>query len=167
MTAMKSLFFHQLQAVKGELMISIQQADFDVGAEYAALVAGATAAGAAVIFVGRVRDLNLSHPVRGMELEHYPGMTEKVLQDITDKARQRWQILNLKIIHRVGLLAPGDQIVFVGIVSVHREDAFSAAGFIMDHLKTRAPFWKKEKTPDGDVWVEAMVKDEQSVRRWD
>ena len=127
-------------------MISVQQADFDMGAEYAALTEENKAAGAAVIFVGRARDMNMAHAVQGMELEHYPGMTEKSLQEIAAEAQQRWQILDLKIIHRVGVLLPGDQIVFVGVVSAHREDAFSAAEFLMDYLKTRAPFWKKEKT---------------------
>lgn len=147
-------------------MISVQQVDFDVGAEYAALTEGNKAVGAAVIFVGCVRDLNLARSVQGLELEHYPGMTEKSLQEIADDAQQRWQILDLKIIHRVGVLAPGDQIVFVGVVSAHRQDAFSAAEFLMDYLKTRAPFWKKEKTAEGDVWVEVQAKDEQAAQRW-
>lgn len=148
------------------MMISVQQADFDVGAEYVALTDENKAAGAAVIFVGRVRDMNMAHSVQGMELEHYPGMTEKSLYEIAAEAQRRWQILDFKIIHRVGVLLPGDQIVFVGVVSAHREDAFSAAEFLMDYLKTRAPFWKKEKTAEGDVWVEAQIKDEQAARRW-
>lgn len=148
-------------------MIVIQQNDFDVGAEYKALTAGDTAAGAVVTFVGRVRDLNLARNVLGLHLEHYPGMTEKSLQAIVDEAKGRWSILRYKIIHRVGDLYLGDNIVFVGVTSAHRDDAFNAANFLMDYLKTRAPFWKKELTDQGSVWVESQEKDTQAAKRWE
>jgi len=148
-------------------MISIQHEDFDVGAEYNALIANDTSAGAVVTFVGRVRDLNLARNVLGLHLEHYPGMTEKSLQAIVDEAQSRWKILRCKIIHRVGDLHLGDNIVFVGVASAHREDAFSAADFLMDYLKTRAPFWKKELTDQGSVWVESQEKDASAAKRWE
>lgn len=148
-------------------MISIQHEDFDVGAEYKALVANDTSAGAVVTFVGRVRDLNLARNVLGLHLEHYPGMTEKSLQAIVDEAQSRWKIVRCKIIHRIGDLHLGDNIVFVGISSAHREDAFSAADFLMDYLKTRAPFWKKELTDQGSVWIESQEKDASAAKRWE
>ena len=148
-------------------MISIQREDFDVGAEYKALTDQDTAAGAVVTFVGRVRDMNLSRHVVGLHLEHYPGMTEKSLQSIVDEAKTRWNILRYKIIHRIGDLQLGDNIVFVGITSVHREDAFNAAEFLMDYLKTRAPFWKKELTTQGNIWIESQEKDAQAAKRWE
>ncbi len=147
-------------------MISIQEHDFDVGEEYKALIANDTAAGAVVTFVGRVRDLNLNRTVQGLHLEHYPGMTEKSLQAIVDEAQSRWKILRYKIIHRVGDLHLGDNIVFVGVTSAHREDAFQAADFLMDYLKTRAPFWKKELTDQGSIWIESLEKDESTAKRW-
>jgi molybdopterin synthase catalytic subunit len=147
-------------------MISIQVEDFDVGAEYKALTEQDTAAGAVVTFVGRVRDMNLSRNVLGLHLEHYPGMTERSLQTIADEAKMRWSILRYKIIHRVGDLQLGDNIVFVGVTSAHREDAFHATEFLMDYLKTRAPFWKKELTTQGSVWVESQEKDAQDAKRW-
>lgn len=148
-------------------MISIQQDDFDVGAEYKALTENDTSAGAVVTFVGRVRDLNLARNVLGLHLEHYPGMTEKSLQAIVDEAQSRWKILRCKIIHRIGDLQLGDNIVFVGVTSAHREDAFSAADFLMDYLKTRAPFWKKELTSQGSVWIESQEKDAHAAKRWE
>jgi molybdopterin synthase catalytic subunit len=148
-------------------MISIQQEDFDVGAEYKALITDDTAAGAVVTFVGRVRDLNLAREVLGLHLEHYPGMTEKSLQAIADEACARWKILRYKIIHRIGDLHLGDNIVFVGVTSAHREDAFHAAEFLMDYLKTRAPFWKKELTKEGSAWVESQAKDVSAAQRWE
>jgi len=148
-------------------MISIQHEDFDVGAEYKALTAQDTAAGAVVTFVGRVRDMNLSRDVLGLHLEHYPGMTEKSLQAIVDEAKARWKILRYTIIHRVGDLQLGDNIVFVGVTSAHRDDAFHAAEFLIDYLKTRAPFWKKELTAQGSVWIESQLKDEQAAKRWE
>lgn len=147
-------------------MISVQSADFDVAAEYASLVDNDVDAGAVVLFVGRVRELNLSRQVTGLLLEHYPGMTEKALEDILEEARSRWQLLRCRIIHRVGLLTLGDQIVLVGVTSPHREQAFAAAEFLMDYLKTRAPFWKKEMTETGDHWVDAQEKDIASAQRW-
>ena len=148
-------------------MIFIQQEDFDVGVEYKALIENDTAAGAVVTFVGRVRDLNLERNVLGLHLEHYPGMTEKSLQLIVDEAKTRWQLLRYKIIHRIGDLHLGDNIVFVGVSSAHREDAFHAAEFLMDYLKTRAPFWKKELTAQGNVWIESQEKDAQAAKRWE
>ncbi len=148
-------------------MISIQQNDFNVGDEYAALVANDTAAGAVVTFVGRVRDLNLAREVQGLQLEHYPGMTEKSLQEIVAQAQSRWKILRWRIIHRIGNLYLGDNIVFVGVSSAHREDAFHSAEFLMDYLKTRAPFWKKELTADGSVWLDSQEKDQQAMQRWE
>lgn len=153
--------------MNNQMMICIQQNDFDVGEEYKALVGNDTSAGAVVTFVGRVRDLNLARNVLGLHLEHYPGMTEKSLQTIADEARSRWNILRCKIIHRVGDLQLGDNIVFVGVSSAHREDAFNAANFLMDYLKTRAPFWKKELTEQGSIWIEAQEKDSIAAQRWE
>ncbi|MGB3609222.1 MAG: molybdopterin synthase catalytic subunit MoaE [Cellvibrio sp.] len=147
-------------------MISVQTADFDVAGEYAALTAGDVDAGAVVLFVGRVRELNLARQVTGLLLEHYPGMTEKALEEILAEARSRWQLIRCRIIHRIGRLTLGDQIVLVGVTSPHREQAFAAAEFLMDYLKTRAPFWKKEMTSDGEFWVDAQEKDEVSAQRW-
>ncbi len=147
--------------------ISVLRDDFDVGQEYSALIADDTAAGAAVFFVGRVRDFNDGQAVTGLSLEHYPGMTEKILEQILEEAKQRWQLVSARIIHRVGDLQLGDQIVFVGVTSAHREHAFQAAEFLMDFLKTRAPFWKKEINQEGKtVWVEAKDKDNHAVERW-
>jgi molybdopterin synthase catalytic subunit len=148
-------------------MIVIQKNDFDVGEEYKALVADDTSAGAVVTFVGRVRDLNLDRQVLGLHLEHYPGMTEKSLRTIVDEAQSRWKILRCKIIHRIGDLHLGDNIVFVGVTSAHREDAFNAANFLMDYLKTRAPFWKKELTGQGNIWVESQETDVVAAKRWE
>jgi len=148
-------------------MISIQHEDFNVGAEYKALTENDTTAGAVVTFVGRVRDMNLSRHVTGLHLEHYPGMTEKSLQSIVDEAKTRWNILRYKIIHRIGDLQLGDNIVFVGVTSAHREDAFNAVEFLMDYLKTRAPFWKKELTTQGNIWIESQEKDAQAAKRWE
>ncbi len=148
-------------------MIFIQESDFDVGIEYRALTDNDTSAGAVVTFVGRVRDLNLARNVLGLRLEHYPGMTEKSLEEIASEAKNRWNILRYRIIHRVGDLRLGDNIVFIGVTSAHREDAFSAASFLMDYLKTRAPFWKKELTDQGSLWVESHEKDAQAAKRWE
>ncbi len=148
--------------------ICVQQKDFDVGQEYSALIAGNAAAGAVVFFVGRVRDFNDGRLVAGLSLEHYPGMTEKILEQILTEAKLRWDLVSARIIHRVGELRLGDQIVFVGVTSAHREHAFQAAEFLMDFLKTRAPFWKKEITQEGkNVWVEAKNKDGEAAERWD
>ena len=148
-------------------MISIQQNDFSVGDEYAALVTNDTAAGAVVTFVGRVRDLNLAREVKGLHVEHYPGMTEKALQQIVEQATSRWKILRWRIIHRIGDLYLGDNIVFVGVSSAHREDAFQAVEFLMDYLKTQAPFWKKEFTGNGSIWLESQEKDHITCKRWE
>jgi molybdopterin synthase catalytic subunit len=147
--------------------ICVQQNDFDVGQEYSALIAGDATAGAVVFFVGRVRDFNDGQAVTGLSLEHYPGMTEKILEQILEEAKQRWQLVSVRIIHRIGDLQLGDQIVFVGVTSAHREHAFQAAEFLMDFLKTRAPFWKKEINQEGKtVWVEAKNKDDKAAGRW-
>jgi molybdopterin synthase catalytic subunit len=119
-----------------------------------------------VFFVGRVRDMNHARDVKSMSLEHYPGMTENILQNILDEANSRWELIAAHIVHRVGELQVGDQIVFVGVTSAHREHAFQAAEFLMDFLKTQAPFWKKELTTQGSVWVEENVKDVDASKRW-
>ncbi len=147
--------------------ICVQQNDFDVGQEYSALIADDATAGAVVFFVGRVRDFNDGHSVAGLSLEHYPGMTEKILEQILEEARRRWQLVSARIVHRIGDLQLCDQIVFVGVTSAHREQAFQAAEFLMDFLKTRAPFWKKEMNQQGKiVWVEAKNKDGEAARSW-
>ena len=146
--------------------IRVQQEDFDIGAEIAALRAGDARVGAVASFVGTVRDLNDGSGVTAMTLEHYPGMTERSLAAICVQASERWDILNALVIHRVGELKPLDQIVLVAVTSSHRGEAFAACEFIMDFLKTQAPFWKKEATPQGERWVEARDSDEQAAGRW-
>ncbi|WP_039914138.1 molybdopterin synthase catalytic subunit MoaE [Cellvibrio mixtus] len=148
--------------------IAVQIDDFDVGQEYSDLVANDVSAGAVVFFVGRVRDFNDGKNIASLSLEHYPGMTEKILQQILDEARRRWQLVSARIVHRIGDLQLGDQIVFVGTASAHREHAFQAAEFLMDFLKTSAPFWKKEKSRDGSFgWVESKDKDDKAAKRWE
>ena len=146
--------------------IRIQEADFDVGAELAALRAGDARVGALASFVGLVRDINDGSDVRGMRLEHYPGMTEKALAAIVEDAGQRWPIYDALVIHRVGPLRPCDQIVLVAVTASHRGEAFAACEFIMDYLKTRAPFWKCEETPEGARWVDARDSDDSAAARW-
>ncbi|MCD6734889.1 MAG: molybdopterin synthase catalytic subunit MoaE [Burkholderiaceae bacterium] len=146
--------------------VRVQQHDFDVGAEIAALRAGNLNVGAVATFVGTVRDLNEGAGVSAMTLEHYPGMTERALEDICAQARTRWNIHDALVIHRYGDLAPGDQIVLVVVTSAHRGEAFAACEFIMDYLKTQAPFWKKERTPHGERWVEAREIDDEAAARW-
>ena len=146
--------------------IRIQADDFDLSAEIAALRKGDPRIGAVVTFLGTVRDMNDGSQVKGMTLEHYPGMTEKALQEILDQANNRWDIYQTLVIHRVGQLQPEDQIVLVAVTSAHRGEAFSACEFIMDYLKTAAPFWKKEDTPEGGKWVDARVTDETAMARW-
>ncbi|HEY7942930.1 MAG: molybdopterin synthase catalytic subunit MoaE [Burkholderiales bacterium] len=146
--------------------IRVQTEDFDVGREIALLRGGDARVGAVASFVGIVRDLNDAATVRTLTLEHYPGMTEKALTRIVDEATQRWSIYDAVVIHRVGELAPTDQIVLVAVSSAHRGDAFAACAFIMDYLKTQAPFWKKERTPDGERWVEARASDDAAAARW-
>ncbi|WP_047045145.1 molybdopterin synthase catalytic subunit MoaE [Vibrio mexicanus] len=145
--------------------VSVQTADFSVGDEYQQLAEG-TSAGAVVTFTGKVRDMNLGDNVTGLSLEHYPGMTEKSLLKICDDAEQRWPLLKVRVIHRVGDLDIGDQIVFVGVSSAHRGAAFEACEFIMDYLKTKAPFWKKERTTDSTRWVESRDSDAKAAERW-
>jgi molybdopterin synthase catalytic subunit len=149
------------------LPVRVQSEDFDVGRELSALRAGDPSVGAVAAFVGTVRDVNENTGVATMTLEHYPGMTEKALAGIVEAARARWDIADALVIHRVGTLAPCDQIVLVGVTSAHRGEAFAACEFIIDYLKTRAPFWKKEDTPDGARWVEARASDDAAAARWD
>jgi molybdopterin synthase catalytic subunit len=144
------------------MSVSVQEADFDVGAEIAALTAGTTDVGALASFVGLVRGGEIS----AMTLEHYPAMTEKALDDIVAEAKRRWELLGVRVIHRVGRLLPGDRIVLVVVASTHRQAAFAACEFIMDYLKTQAPFWKREETAAGSRWVDARESDDQALRRW-
>ena len=148
------------------MKIAVQEADFDVGAELAALTRGQPAVGACASFVGYVRDRNDGAAVAAMTLEHYPGMTEKALTAIVDEARGRWDLLDVVVIHRVGRLDIGDRIVLVAVTSAHRGEAFAACEFIMDYLKTRAPFWKREETPEGARWVDARETDDAAAGRW-
>ncbi|WP_166262243.1 molybdenum cofactor biosynthesis protein MoaE [Marinobacter salicampi] len=145
-------------------MVLIQEADFDMAAEYQALRQNGT--GAIATFVGLVRDYGDQTGVEGLFLEHYPGMTEKVIEGLVDEAGRRWSIQAARVIHRVGHLALGEQIVFVGIASSHRSDAFAACEFIMDALKTSAPFWKKELNADGGRWVEQKDSDQARTAQW-
>lgn len=147
--------------------VRVQNEDFDAGAEIAALRRGRKDIGAVAAFIGLMRDFNDGSEVHAMSLEHYPGMTERALHRIGEQAKTRWTILDLVIIHRIGRFSPGDQIVLVLTAAHHRGDAFSACEFIMDYLKTQAPFWKKEHTPDGERWVEARASDESARSRWD
>ncbi|QEL65499.1 molybdenum cofactor biosynthesis protein E [Oryzomicrobium terrae] len=149
------------------MKIAVQEADFDVGVELAALTRGQPAVGACASFVGYVRDRNDGAAVAAMTLEHYPGMTEKALATIVDEARGRWALLDVTVIHRVGRLDIGDQIVLVAVTSAHRGEAFAACEFIMDYLKTRAPFWKREETPEGARWVDARETDDVAAGRWE
>ena len=149
------------------MTVRVQTADFDAGREIAALRAGDARVGAVAAFIGTVRDVNEASPVSAMTLEHYPGMTEKALAAIVDDARARFDVLDALVVHRVGALAPTDQIVLVVVTSAHRGDAFDACRYIMDYLKTRAPFWKKEDTPAGARWVDARVSDDAAAARWE
>ena len=147
-------------------MISVQELDFNQQVEYDRLK-NSTKIGAIVTFTGLVRDINEGQDVSDLALEHYPGMTEKCLQDIVQQAQQRWNIIDISVIHRVGQLAISDQIVFVGIASQHRGDAFAACEFIMDYLKTQAPFWKKETMANGETkWVDAREQDQHALTKW-
>ncbi|NMG49482.1 molybdopterin synthase catalytic subunit MoaE [Azoarcus communis] len=148
------------------MSVSVQEADFDVGAEIAALSAGRLDVGAVASFVGLVRDANDGSSVSAMTLEHYPGMTERALEEIVAEAGRRWQLLAVRVIHRHGALLPGERIVFVGVAGAHRGESFAACEFIMDYLKTRAPFWKREQTPEGARWVDARESDDKAVGRW-
>ena len=148
------------------MTVRVQEADFDLNAELTALRAGDPRIGALASFVGLVRDINDGAGVSEMTLEHYPGMTEKALESIVDEAKARWDIYGALVIHRVGPLRPCDQIVLVAVTSAHRGEAFAACEFIMDYLKTRAPFWKRETTPDGARWVDARETDDSAAARW-
>ena len=147
--------------------VRIQNEDFDVGGEIARLRAANPKVGAVAAFVGVVRDINEGDSVSGMSLEHYPGMTERSIGTIIDEAKARWRIMDASVIHRVGELRPTDQIVLVIVSSAHRGDAFAACEFLMDYLKTRAPFWKKERVAEGHRWVQARASDEEAAQRWD
>jgi len=146
--------------------VRVQEADFDIAAEIAAMRRGNPKIGAIASFIGVVRDINDGDAVSTMTLEHYPGMTEKSIGAIIDQARGRWEVLDALVIHRVGTLKPTDQIVLVVVASGHRGDAFAACEFIMDYLKTQAPFWKKEVTPQGARWVDARASDDEAAGRW-
>ncbi|MDP3192319.1 molybdenum cofactor biosynthesis protein MoaE [Rhodoferax sp.] len=148
--------------------VSIQTADFDLSAEVAALRAQDPRVGAVCSFIGTVRDRTAGEPgsIASMELEHYPGMTEKSIEAMIDAALQRFDIFGARVIHRVGLLAPLDQIVLVAVTSAHRGESFQACEFLMDYLKTQAPFWKKEQTPTGARWVDARVSDDAALAKW-
>jgi molybdopterin synthase catalytic subunit len=146
--------------------VRVQTEDFDAGAEITRMRLSRTDIGAVAAFVGQVRDLNDGSKVSTLMLEHYPGMTEKALEDIVAQARARWNIFDALVIHRVGTLKPTDQIVLVVIGGAHRGEAFAACEFIMDYLKTEAPFWKKEHTSAGERWVEARASDDVARERW-
>ena len=146
--------------------VRVQIADFDIGAEIAVLRRDDPGVGAIASFIGLVRDLNEGDAVAGMTLEHYPGMTERALSGIVAEAKGRWDIIDALVIHRVGELKPLDQIVLVAVSGAHRGPAFEACEFIMDYLKTQAPFWKKEQTAQGARWVEARASDDRAAERW-
>jgi molybdopterin synthase catalytic subunit len=148
------------------MKVIVQTAAFDLGSEVNAMSRGRSDIGAIASFVGLARDHNDGSGVQAMTLEHYPGMTEKALAALVEEARSRWALLDVTVIHRVGRLLPGDPIVLVAVASSHRGDAFAACEFIMDYLKTRAPFWKKEETPAGERWVDARVSDDVAAARW-
>ena len=147
--------------------VRVQAGDFDLGTEIDALRAQDPRVGAVVSFVGTVRDMNEGASVAAMELEHYPGMTEQALEQIVAQARARWPLFGAAVIHRVGPLLPMEQIVLVACTAAHRGEAFAAGEFIIDYLKTEAPFWKKEQTPDGARWVDARATDDIALRKWD
>ena len=153
------------------LRVSIQTADFDVAAEIASMRAGDHRVGAVCSFIGTVRDRNQTSTepagsVQSMELEHYPGMTEKAIEEMIDEAHRRFDIFAARVIHRIGVLQPPDQIVLVAVTSAHRGESFQACEFLMDYLKTQAPFWKKEQTAAGAQWVDARVSDDAALARW-
>jgi molybdopterin synthase catalytic subunit len=148
------------------MTVRVQTADFDAGREIEALRARDPRVGAVASFIGTVRDVNDDATVATMTLEHYPGMTEKSLEAIVAEACARFDVIDVLVVHRVGELRPTDQIVLVAVTSGHRGDAFDACRFVMDYLKTRAPFWKKEHTPEGDRWVDARASDDDAAARW-
>lgn len=151
--------------------VRVQTEDFNVGQELEHLRRDASGAwdtrvGAVASFIGTVRDMNEGSSVSGLTLEHYPGMTESSIEAIIEQAESRWPLYSVRVLHRVGPMLPADQIVFVGVSSAHREAALEACAFIMDYLKTQAPFWKKESTPEGHRWVDARASDEQALQKW-
>jgi molybdopterin synthase catalytic subunit len=146
--------------------VRIQTQDFDAGAEIAALRRANPKVGAVASFIGVCRDTNDGEAVSNMTLEHYPGMTEKALEKIVAEAKGRWKVIDVLVVHRVGELKPADQIVLVAVTGAHRGEAFAACEFVMDYLKTQAPFWKKEQTPQGERWVEARTSDDEAAGRW-
>ncbi len=148
------------------MTVRVQTDDFDLSTEVANLRRHTPKVGAVVTFVGTVRDLNEGEQVAEMELEHYPGMTEQALEEIVAEAKSRWELFDALVIHRVGPLRPLEQIVLVAVTSAHRGEAFDACEFIIDYLKTRAPFWKKEQTPAGARWVDARVTDDEAMQKW-
>jgi molybdopterin synthase catalytic subunit len=150
----------------GPPRVFIQTRDFDLSAEVTALRSGDARVGAVCSFVGTVRDRNDGSSVQTLELEHYPGMTEKAIESMIDDAHQRFDIYGARVIHRVGVLQPLEQIVLVAVTSAHRGVSFQACEFLMDYLKTQAPFWKKEQTPQGARWVDARVADDTALQRW-
>jgi molybdopterin synthase catalytic subunit len=154
--------------MKQPARVSIQTADFDLGAEVAQLRGQNAGVGAVCSFIGTVRDRTAGQGgvISSMELEHYPGMTEQSIEAMIDEAMKRFDILGVRVIHRVGLLQPLDQIVLVAVTSAHRSESFQACEFLMDYLKTQAPFWKKEQTPDGARWVDARVTDDAALAKW-
>ena len=148
------------------MTVRVQVEDFDVGVEIARLRGDDKSVGAIAAFIGTFRDINDYAIISGLTLEHYPGMTETALEAIVDEAKRRFDIRDVLVVHRVGALQPGDQIVLVVVTSAHRGMAFDACAFAMDILKTRAPFWKKERLPDGERWVEARASDDEAAQRW-
>jgi molybdopterin synthase catalytic subunit len=152
--------------MSARLSVAVQSEDFDLRHEHQQLVQNDHSVGAVVAFIGMVRDLNLADDVVALELEHYPGMTEKSLMNIVQQAESRWSLQAARVVHRVGKMYPGDQIVLVLTASAHRGDAYEANTFIMDYLKTEAPFWKKEWTPEGPRWIEARDSDDHAAARW-
>ena len=146
--------------------VRVQAEDFDAGAEIARLRGSDPRVGAVASFIGVARDMNDGTSVATLALEHYAGMTEKALEGILEEARARWRIIDALVVHRIGELKPTEQIVLVAVTSEHRGDAFAACEFVMDYLKTRAPFWKKEQTPEGTRWVEARASDDEAAARW-
>ncbi|MGE8481558.1 MAG: molybdopterin synthase catalytic subunit MoaE [Pseudomonas sp.] len=149
------------------MTVQVQTEAFDLSELTASLHAEDPGVGAVATFVGYVRDINQGDKVSNLYLEHYPGMTERALQLIVDKAHERWPLQRVNIVHRVGLLNVGEPIVFVGVASQHRQAAFDACAFLMDYLKTRAPFWKREHTPSGERWVEGRESDRLAASRWE
>ena len=168
---MKWPFFHRLLVVNmadaANLTVSVQADDFDVAQLQSTLLVGGAEEGAVATFTGYVRCANEAREISALELEHYPGMTESSVLQILQQAADRWPVLTASVVHRVGKLVPGDQIVWVGVASTHRAAAFSACEFIMDFLKTRAPFWKKEWSPEGEHWVSTRQQDNTRAARWE